>query len=127
MAAWITQVRHARKHREVVAKGLKRFQVARGLIIFARFFREKVWCVQSQRSANEEQAFRPHGCCPLLGPQADGQHGIEQRQTNANPGGSQEGAAVHWRERHQRNLLTRSHLFKKTRFCTTSWMSERNP
>ena len=26
-------------------------------------------CVQSKRPANEEQAFRSHGCGPLLGPQ----------------------------------------------------------
>ncbi len=105
MPGRIAEMRHAGEDREVAAMVLKRFQIARRLVVLAGFLGEQVWRVQAERPADEEHALRTQGRGLLLGAQAGGKHRIQQRQADADAGGTQERAAVERSKGHDWNLL----------------------
>src|SRR5260370_1103003 len=96
-------MRHAGKDGEIPAMLLQRLQIAREFVILAGLLREEERRMVAERTADEEHAFGAHGRGLLLRPQADGQHGVEQRQTDADAGGVEEGASIKREAWHARN------------------------
>ena len=72
---------------------VEQLQVARGLVIEPRLFREKIWGVGPQWSANEHHPARGQFRRLRVGSEAEWEHGVEQRQADGDASGAEHRAA----------------------------------